>query len=212
MSEELEMPTINAMVKEGDVYVQISPEGSSRQLTSSGRDRDATVSPNGDLVAFVRSTPDHLVETATGESEATEIWTIRVDGTDARKRVEGTPWATPETSLSGLRNPQFSPDGRLVYFLSMAWVTSAAIHVLDLETGKERFLSAGNTLEVIPKGVYAGHLIVDQHRYFLGGGSYDWFWLIAPDGQVLGPIGPNDDSFRESFVSKEEAPVPETRA
>jgi hypothetical protein len=33
-------------------------------------------------------------------------------------------------------------------------------------------------------------LIVNQHRYFLGGGSYDWYWVFSPNGKEEGPLGP----------------------
>jgi len=42
----------------------------------------------------------------------------------------------------------------------------------------------------VPKGKYAGDLIVSKHRYRLAGGSYDWFWLVSPKGMELGPVGP----------------------
>lgn len=34
----------------------------------------------------------------------------------------------------------------------------------------------------------------------LGGGSYDWLWLLTPDGKEVGPIGEDEASFREMYV------------
>ena len=46
---------------------------------------------------------------------------------------------------------------------------------------------------------YKDHLIVRSHRYFLFGGSYDWYWLYDPAGKrELGPLGRFGD--REELV------------
>ena len=89
----------------------------------------------------------------------------------------------------------------------MAWATSGAVHSIDLQSGKKRFVCPGNSLEIIPEGEYKGNLMVGQHRYFIAGGSYDWLWLIQPDGQTVGAIAPDDEAgpelekaFRELYV------------
>ncbi len=87
---------------------------------------------------------------------------------------------------------QFSPDGKKIYFITNRWVTSGAVHRVDINGSNHRFLIAGNSLQILPKGRYKGHLIVDQHRYFIAaGGSYDWYWLFDPNGKEIGPIGPD---------------------
>lgn len=140
------------------------------------------------MIAFVRHTPGLMVNTATGPDEAAELWVMRVDGTGARLLVRGRGDSAPRDTLADFTSPQFSPDGRRVYFLSRAWVTSHVVHVVTVESGRTQFVCPGNTLEVIPHGEYAGHLLVTQHRYFLAGGSYDWIWLVQPDGREVGPI------------------------
>jgi hypothetical protein len=52
-----------------------------------------------------------------------------------------------------------------------------------------RFIQPANELEVITSGEYQGYLALQQHRYFIGGGSYDWYWLFTPDGKEIGPLG-----------------------
>ncbi|MCH1923036.1 hypothetical protein L9G15_26855, partial [Shewanella sp. A3A] len=75
---------------------------------------------------------------------------------------------------------QFSADGRLVYFVTPAWATSGAVHVVDTTNRKVRFIVPGDGLHVMHTGEYRDHLLLSQHRYFLGGGSYDWIWLFSP--------------------------------
>jgi hypothetical protein len=193
-------------MRDGNLFYRASANAAPRQLTRTGLDRDAVLSPDGRTVAFIRGTPGEQVETATGEAEATSLWTIGVDGSGARMLLKGRASDHPEQLLAQLQSPRFSPDGRRIYFLSAGWVTSGAVHVLDLSTGSERFLVAGNSLDVVPSGHYARHLVVSQHRYFLAGGSYDWFWLFAPDGREVGPIGENQsalDGFRAMYVQSE---------
>jgi hypothetical protein len=166
------------------------------------------LSPDGRFVVSVRPTTERMVSTALGDMEATELWISRVDGSEARMLIRSTSSDSPRKTIAGIRALQFSPNGRRIYFLSVAWVTSGAVHMIDLESGHDRFLCDGNSLEVIPRGKYAGHLIVNQHRYFMGGGSYDWFWLLTPEGKEVAPIAPDDrkgaqyslKSFREQYI------------
>jgi len=84
--------------------------------------------------------------------------------------------------------------------VSPAWTTSGAVHVVNTTNGKERFVLAGNDLEVIHSGEYRDHLLVSQHRYFVGGGSYDWYWLFRPDGEEVGPVGEDPENFRSMYM------------
>ena len=165
---------------------------------------ERNLSPDGRFVTYVRPTPGRIVDTALGEMEATELWISRVDGSEARMLIRGIYSDSPKKSIVGIGWPQFSPNGRRIYFLSSAWVTSEAVHVIDLESGHENYLCDGNSLEVIPRGKYAGYLIVNQHRYFLGGGSYDWFWLLTSEGKQIDPIASGDEEslefFREMYI------------
>jgi hypothetical protein len=137
-------------------------------------------------VAFIRATPGHLVSTSLGDEQATELWIANADGTEARRLVSGRAADSVECTLAALSSPQFSPDGRRVYFLSRAWVTSDAVHAVDVASGREWFVAPGNSLAIIPRGPLAGCLLVSQHRYRSDqGGAYDWTWLLATNGQEL---------------------------
>ena len=57
--------------------------------------------------------------------------------------------------LCGFFGPQFSADGRRIYFMSAKWATSPATHALELATGKTTFLYAGG-VEVLRTGKYKG--------------------------------------------------------
>ena len=182
-------------VKQGKIYLESA--GGTRQLTSSGRDSDPALSPHGRFVVFVRGTPDKTISTGSGEEEATELCMIGVDGKNPLVLLRGKESSEPRALLAGMSSPQFSPDGKKIYFASAAWATSGAIHVYDLATKEEKFFCEGNAPKVLGSGEYKGHLIVLKHKYFLGGGSYDWYWLVKPDGTEVGPIGEDAKDFLE---------------
>ena len=179
----------SVMAEAGNLFYRASSQAAPRQLTFTGLDGDPALSPDGRMVAFVRGTPGDSVRTALGRDEATSLWIVGVDGSSARMLVRGRSADRPEQMLARLQAPQFAPDGRRIYVLSSAWATSGALHSVEVASGGQRFVAPGNSLEVVPSGKYAGHLIVSQHRYFLAGGSYDWMWLITPDGAEVGPVG-----------------------
>lgn len=189
--------------RDGNLFYRESADAAARQVTSTGVDRDPVLSPDGRTVAFIRGTPADSVDTVLGREEATALWTIGVDGSGARVLVRGRSSETPGEVLALLQSPVFSPDGSRVYFLSAAWATSGAVHAVDVSTGAERFIAPGNSLEVIPSGDYAGFLLVSQHRYFLAGGSYDWYWLVSPEGREIDPVGEDEaalEEFRAMYV------------
>jgi len=189
-------------VAHGNVrYVPAS--GPARVLTTGGRDSVAVLSPDGRTVVVVRYT-GRTVQTALDESPATDLVRVDVRTGVARGLVRARGSATPERTLASFSDVAFSPDSRTVYFVSGAWVVSGAVHAVDVATGRERYLMPGNSVAVVPRGKYRGHLMVGQHRYFLGQGSYDWVWLMTPAGRQVGPIGETDEQvaeFLETYAS-----------
>jgi Tol biopolymer transport system component len=145
-------------------------------------------------VAFIQPTPGRLVATSLADEEATELWYADRDGRHARRLAAGRASDTVERALASFEDPRFSPDGRKVYFLSRAWVTSEAVHVVDIATGRESFVAPGNSLEIISRGPFAGCLLVEQHRYWPNeGDSYDWTWLIDSHGREIALAASDSD-------------------
>lgn len=185
-------------VKNGNVCIVTA--GETKTLTSSGHDSEPVLAPDGKWIVFIRTVPGKKISTGSGDAKETQLWQMRTDGKEQTCLVRSKPSDKMETVLAGFSKPQFSANGKLVYFLSEAWTTSGALHVVDTTNSKEHFVCPAAQFEVIPSGEYRDHLLVQQHRYFIGGGSYDWFWLLDPDGKEIGPVGEDTENFKSTYV------------
>jgi hypothetical protein len=163
-------------------------------VTHSGLDGDPVLTPDGKRLVFARTVGKPLTScSASGaETDNVELWTANADGSGAHKLLGIRPEDDLHKALCGFQGMQFSSKGNLLYFETPAWATSGAIHVYDFRAGKEHFVVDGDDVMVLAKCAepdFRDKLIVTQHKYFVFGGSYDWPWLISPEGKNLGLIG-----------------------
>jgi hypothetical protein len=173
--------------------------GKTLALTSSGRDSNPVLAPDRKWVAFVRQVDGKKIATGSDEIDPSELWQVRTDGKEPNLLAKCRESGKPESLIAAFENLQFSTDGKLLYFVSPAWATSGAVHVVDTTNRKERYLFPGNDLKLVTAGEYKDCLLVQQHRYFVGGGSYDWFWLLRPDGKEVGPVGEDTQNFEATY-------------
>jgi len=176
-------------VKDNNIYYH------SMQLTDSGINSSPVLSPNGKWVVFIKQSDLILTKDAKCGSpnavvgdHASEIWIVNLN--NMQKRLLVAPHLNcngPQSLIFDPHNFVFSPDSKTLYFITSAWVTSGAIHGVNVDGRNLRFVTDGNELQIINKGRYKGDLIVNQHRYFdyHGGGSYDWDWLYTPTGKQI---------------------------
>lgn len=155
------------------------------QLTALERDSEPSLSPNGKLAVFVRTTTKQPIDTGNGESAWTELWTTNIATQKAEKIVDSKASDQMQKVLAGFSSPQFSANAKSVFFLSQAWVTSAAVHRVDLQTKQVQFVTAGNDLVVIRQGQYLGYLQINQHRYHKNRGSYDCDYIFNTAGKEV---------------------------
>jgi hypothetical protein len=196
----LAFPALAQTVSVKDGNIQLSDKsGTATALTSSGRDSNPILAPDGKWIAFVRKVDGKKIATGSDEVEPTELWQVRIDGKEPTMIVRCRASEKPESVLGGFENLQFSSNGKLLYFVTPAWATSGAVHVVYTTNGKERYLFPGNDLKVVTAGEYKDCLLVQQHRYFIGGGSYDWFWVLRPDGKEIGPVGEDTSTFEATY-------------
>jgi len=194
--------------QEGSIYF-IDKDGRETQLTSFGVDRAPILSPDRKAVAFIRKSDEEAYLAVGAEEDYTpeglladQVWIVNIDDKQERMLVKNRRPDPDNSKGDGVTEElkktiahidgeslQFSPDGKRIYFITSAWVTSGAVHCVNTNGTDEHFVIASNSLMVIDKGRYKGHLIVRQHNYFLGAGSYDWLWMFTPEGKKVGPIG-----------------------
>jgi hypothetical protein len=194
-------PQASVAVEDGNV-VLVAPGGTRTTLTDTGRDSEAVLSPDGHWVVYTRagasqerSDDDEFPDCATLPAPD-ELRRIRIDGSDDTLLMTGGAGSEPKESLCGFFEKQFSADGETLYFLSPAWTTSAALHAFSLQRKAARYLIPANAYLVLhdcKDKDLAGAIMAEQHRYFVLGGSYDWFWLFDPAGtKEIGPVGEFD--------------------
>jgi len=177
--------------------IVIERNGSSAKLTTSEMDLDPVLSPNGGFVVYTRQGRGRSPRTyefnqvCPTEPRPEQLRHINVDGSGDQLLLMGRK-GEPERQLCDFRSKQLSSDGHRLYFLTPAWAASGALHVYDMRAGEEHFLMPAKGVLVLSfcPNRYKDHLVVLSRRYFMLGGSYDWYWLYDPTGKKeLGPLG-----------------------
>lgn len=145
------------------------------------------------LEAYVEVDASKTLETPRGPALAASICLRRGDG-PARVLVEGRAARTgmgEEDVLTGFDSLQLGPDGRTLYFFTMANTPASAIHAVELETGAERFVVRGSLLSFMGSGSHAGQLLVMQIHDDPSpppgqlGRTAKWIF-VWPDGRLVG--------------------------
>lgn len=180
-------------IENGNVFIAYV-DNTQKQVSDMGVDKEAILSPDGRKLAFIRKTPVIDTSTMCNEQDMICLYDLKADKIDTiiRPRKDNS----PEEELSDLNSLAFSPDGHILYFTGCAWVTSSAIHQYELAGGKEKFISAGNSLRIVESGKYKGYIIASKHKYYEGeaGGSYDHYWLLDKDGKEIKDLGDKEDA------------------
>jgi Tol biopolymer transport system component len=164
------------------------------QLTKDAKLTDLTESPDGKWIVFVKKSnyiiPSNCFYFSQKGDQADEIWILNT------KEITTKLLVAPHFSCRDAskiiidpHNLQFSPNSKTLYFETSAWVTSGAIHAVDVDGNHLRFVTDGSELRVAQSGPYKGDIIVNQHRYRFKGdtplGSYNWDWLFTPTGKQI---------------------------
>lgn len=203
-TQENSATDLHVVIKGGNIFVETA--GQSRQLTQSGMDSDAIVSPDKRSLVYTHRKgkwSDDPTE-CQGGANADELKQIGVDGKNDRVLIQGHPGATPQQQVCDFGQKQFTSDGQKLFFISRAWATSGALHVYDFHKLAEKYVAPANIVVVLNfcGGEHVDQLVLGQHRYFIGGGSYNWFWLFDKSGsKQLGPFS-DEGGTLQSIVQK----------
>jgi hypothetical protein len=176
-----------------------------RQLTTGGSDSGAVLSPDGRWVAFVRTDKTHPVD-LNKEPAVSSLYVMASTSKAPRLLISrGTPCGR-NRFLADFESLDFLSDGVRLAFQSSWAAVHGSTQIVDVTTGTCRHIAAGNRLYVVKRGKYRDHLLVSLHKYFVTSGTYDWWWLLTPNGIEIGPVaedtdGGSDDllEFREMY-------------
>ncbi|MFX1716736.1 TolB family protein [Paraburkholderia sp. A1RO-5L] len=185
----------SVVVQYGNLVYQ-NASGATEVLTETGADGNPVISPDGSMIAFTRLRSGEQEDSdIAGSGPLRDVYVMRLSDRAVTKIVSAAHSQKPEGELSGINSLVFSPDGSTLYFNTAAWVTSAAIHAVSVQGGRERFVTDGNGVAVVKRGKYTGFLLTSQHRYMDGHGSWNPYVLVSPSGKqikVLGEFGDPD--------------------
>lgn len=164
------------------------------RLTNDIKSADLIESPDGKWIVFVKKSnhtiPSNCFYFSEKGEHADEIWIINTKEM-TKKLLVAPHFNCKDISIVIIdpHNLQFSPNSKTLYFETSAWVTSGAIHAVDVDGTHLKFVTDGSELRVVQSGPYKGNIIVNQHRYRFKGntplGSYNWDWLFTPTGKQV---------------------------
>lgn len=178
-------------VKSGKLYVYWYNDGQNHtKLIRFKHAHDFALSPSGHWLAFVKKSDHKIVKKCTDYASINEygdeVWVINLIQMKKRLLVRNQYSCNDMSKV--IINPnrlQFSPDSKTLYFETSAWDASDAIHKVSIDGSHLKFVTDGNEYWVVENRKYKGDLIINQHRYYRNGGSYDWDWLYTPDGKQI---------------------------
>jgi hypothetical protein len=203
---EMRVSRETVFIKNGNVFISFN--GKTSQLTNSGLDFEPVLSPDGQWVAFSRLVPEIIKLCEKDEEEyfcaKDQIWIFDLAKKSERLLVAPVK-EPPDKEMAIFTQKTFSPNSKILFFKSNPWSLNRQIHAIDVDGKNERLVTYGGGFSII-KSVgdremqyLVGSLVVGRHDYFMIGGSYDWRWIVTPEGKTLGPIGPSSDDFTFSL-------------
>lgn len=162
------------------------------------QDGQNAVSPDGRWRADVRAD-----RAATDDDPGiSALWLTDTRTGASRKLFVGRPAEKIEATTATFSDPHWSLDGGFVYINADAWATSSAVHQVEVTTGAERYVIEGGVVGVLRTGPYRGYLLVQQHRYWPQGGSYDPVSLYQPNGKRILMVPGSDKDSGEGSVDR----------
>jgi hypothetical protein len=156
--------------------------GSEHPLTQGGGFAQPRLSPDGKVAAFIRIEKEG--EPSYDEAR-TSVWLADVRTRKIWRLLASSPSDEPTANLAAMWKPQFALNGKAIYVMAEAWVTSSAIHRIDIASARHRFIIDGELLDIEATGKYRGYLFVRKKRYLPApdyGTDYPLYY-VRPDGK-----------------------------
>ena len=185
--------SVRIFVKNGNIYYLQSGKYY-KQITNAARDHDPVLSSDGKMIAFIRKgkkiAPKECRQLANIDDKfGDEIWLYSFKSKKEKLLVENNfSCDKPEEEIVDPSSLKFSPDNKTIYFLTSAWVTSSALHKVNIDGTHQQYLMPANLFYVVLSGRHRGDLIVQQHHYLANAGSVEESSFFSPQGRALASL------------------------
>jgi hypothetical protein len=192
-----EASKIYVLESRNNIFVRTN--GETRQLTSSHRDFDPSITADGVRVVFARSTdralyPDGVADTPPSDIEAINLESksesVLFSGTIVIGHIPYHEYGFPQIDIA--HNDLYLEVGDRAVF---------AVNLTDRHT---RFVTDAERFSLIPIGPNAGNLIVLQRRWNVDS-FINEFWVYSPRGMRLRPSS-MDEFTSESMQNRTASP------
>ncbi|HPA57165.1 MAG TPA: DUF4339 domain-containing protein [bacterium] len=180
--------------EQGNVFV-IDSQNEISQITSSGKDTSPIISPDGKDVYFVRKT-GVFGEAEYEEVEKLMIMKTKIDSLEEEIFLE----KTDGIEIFEVRGLSITANGKHLLFITQKWSTSGVLLRINVNTKKIQEITHADNFEILKKGEYENHLIVNRSSIKEDVGREWSYWLIDIDGNVIKEIG--DEESVQKFKEK----------
>lgn len=179
--------------KNGDIYLR-DEKNRTKQLTSSSKDYDPALSPDGRLVVFVRRTGETIKSGGPPLQDVTQLWMINLASSIFPELIFDESVKIGDRTFHQFSEPQIASADDAVYFLITYGAATNGLVRLDLREKATRFIAPALEFRLIKSGELQDDIIVQQRRPYAAGGFYNWYWLFDRQGTDLGLVGPDKNS------------------
>ena len=171
-----------AFLKDKNVYVAFT-DGSQKQLTFNGSDRDPVLLLKEKNIVFIRETP---ARTAYGSYTINKIMKVNI------KTLLETTLSDKKPYLDGLDgtfeilnviNPTLSLDEKFLIFGTEKYASGNQIVKVDLESGKWHELFSAESFELIKKGQFKGLFLIAKSE--IGTRGRDLYYKLCDENGVV---------------------------
>jgi hypothetical protein len=182
-------------VFEHDGGIYLARAGRTNELPTLRGFTDPALSVNGRMIVCVKRMHKPVAERVEADDTLkTELWLYDMKAqrlqlilTERRKSP------LPDHGIfRWFSQPRFAWNGRTIYFMAdVGAAVTKTVAMIDTANGTVHEVSLGLDYYVVRDKQFGwqDYLVVLKHKYIAGGGSYNWYWLVKPDGKEIDPVG-----------------------
>ncbi len=181
---------VETFVDKGNIFITKS-DGTIQQITFLGKDNTPLLSPNHEVIYFIRETGNLFKNEYNYEMQQLAI--MKVDLLSLRElkltdKIHYKDW-NQSSELFRVGNFSMSDDGKYIFFLTQKWVVTDVLVRLDTDTNLMTEISHGDGFEILKEGVFKNHLLITRGEIKENAGRQWSYWIIDINGNKIKEIG-----------------------